>query len=76
MCQLLIEEGADIDAIDRAGQTPLMSAVICYNKEVDTQLISRLHALNLYNLLITTIIIMFASANLLTRYFCMIRLII
>jgi 26S proteasome non-ATPase regulatory subunit 10 len=30
----LIEEGADADAVDRAGQTPLMNAVICYNKEV------------------------------------------
>jgi 26S proteasome non-ATPase regulatory subunit 10 len=30
----LIEEGADVDAVDRAGQTPLMNAVICYNKEV------------------------------------------
>ncbi|GJS73006.1 26S proteasome non-ATPase regulatory subunit 10 [Tanacetum coccineum] len=31
--ELLIEEGANIDVVDRAGQTPLMSAVICYNKE-------------------------------------------
>lgn len=34
VCELLIEEGADIDAVDRAGQTPLMTAVICENKEV------------------------------------------
>jgi len=34
LCELLIEEGADVDAVDRAGQTPLMSAVICYNKGV------------------------------------------
>lgn len=36
LCELLIEEGADIDAEDRAGQTPIMTAVICYNKEVET----------------------------------------
>ena len=35
MCELLIEEGAEVDAVDRAGQTPLMSAVICDNKEVN-----------------------------------------
>lgn len=34
LCELLIEEGAEIDATDRAGQTPLMNAVICENKEV------------------------------------------
>lgn len=34
LCELLIEEGAEVDAVDRAGQTPLMNAVICYNKEV------------------------------------------
>lgn len=34
LCELLIEEGADVDAVDKAGQTPLMSAVICHNKEV------------------------------------------
>ncbi|KAF5938903.1 hypothetical protein HYC85_023162 [Camellia sinensis] len=27
-------EGAEVDAIDKAGQTPLMSAVICENKEL------------------------------------------
>ncbi|KAM7464468.1 hypothetical protein LguiA_032589 [Lonicera macranthoides] len=39
MCELLIEEGAEVDAVDRAGQTPLMSAVICDNKEVALLLI-------------------------------------
>lgn len=34
LCEFLIEEGAEVDATDRAGQTPLMNAVICYNKEV------------------------------------------
>lgn len=34
MCELLIEEGAEVDATDKAGQTPLMNAVICENKEV------------------------------------------
>lgn len=34
LCEFLIEEGAEVDAVDRAGQTPLMNAVICYNKEV------------------------------------------
>lgn len=34
LCELLIEEGAEVDAVDRAGQTPLMSAVIDHNKEV------------------------------------------
>ena len=34
LCELLIEEGADVDAVDKAGQTPLMNAVICENKEV------------------------------------------
>ena len=34
LCELLIEEGAEVDTIDRTGQTPLMNAVICYNKEV------------------------------------------
>ncbi|EXB65070.1 26S proteasome non-ATPase regulatory subunit 10 [Morus notabilis] len=39
LCELLIEEGADVDAVDKAGQTPLMNAVICYNKEVSLLLI-------------------------------------
>lgn len=34
LCELLIEEGAEIDAVDKGGQTPLMDAVICCNKEV------------------------------------------
>lgn len=34
-CELLIEEGAEIDAIDGTGQTPLMNAVICQNKQVN-----------------------------------------
>jgi len=34
LCELLIEEGAEVDIIDRTGQTPLMNAVICHNKEV------------------------------------------
>lgn len=34
LCELLIEEGAKVDAADRTGQTPLMHAVICENKEV------------------------------------------
>lgn len=34
LCEFLIEEGAEVDAEDRAGQTPLMNAVICQNKEV------------------------------------------
>lgn len=34
LCELLIEEGAEIDVVDKSGQTPLMSAVICQNKEV------------------------------------------
>lgn len=35
LCELLIEEGAEIDAIDGTGQTPLMNAVICQNKQVN-----------------------------------------
>lgn len=35
LCELLIEEGADVDAVDKSGQTPLMNAVICQNKEVN-----------------------------------------
>ena len=34
MCELLIEEGAEVDAVDKADQTPLMNAVVCENKEV------------------------------------------
>lgn len=34
LCEFLIEEGAEVDAVDKAGQTSLMNAVICHNKEV------------------------------------------
>lgn len=34
LCEFLIEEGAEVDAVDKAGQTPLMNAVIFHNKEV------------------------------------------
>jgi ankyrin repeat protein len=34
LCEFLIEEGAEVDAVDKAGQTCLMNAVICHNKEV------------------------------------------
>jgi hypothetical protein len=34
LCEFLIEEGAEDDAVDRTGQTPLMHAVICENKGV------------------------------------------
>ena len=34
LCEFLIEEGAEVDAVDRAGQTALMTAVICDNREV------------------------------------------
>lgn len=34
LCEFLIEEGAEVDSTDRSGQTPLMTAVICENKEV------------------------------------------
>jgi ankyrin repeat protein len=30
----IIEEGAEVDAVDRTGQTPLIHAVICENKGV------------------------------------------
>lgn len=33
-CELLIEEGAEVDEVDRAGETPVMTAVICDNREV------------------------------------------
>ncbi|KAL9265159.1 Ankyrin repeat domain-containing protein [Drosera capensis] len=39
LCELLIEEGAEADAVDKAGQTPLMNAVICQHKEVAMLLI-------------------------------------
>jgi hypothetical protein len=34
LCEFLIEEGAEVDAVDRTGQTPLMHAVICENQGV------------------------------------------
>lgn len=34
LCELLIEEGADVDVVDKAGQTPLVHAVICQNQQV------------------------------------------
>jgi len=34
LCEFLIEEGAEVDAVDRIGQTPLMHAVICENQGV------------------------------------------
>ena len=34
LCEFLIEEGAEIDESDRAGQTPLMTAVVCDDKDV------------------------------------------
>jgi hypothetical protein len=34
LCEFLIEEGAEVDAVDRTGQTPLMHAVICENRGV------------------------------------------
>lgn len=37
LCELLIEEGAEIDEVDKAGETPLMTAVVCGNKEVILQ---------------------------------------
>lgn len=36
LCEFLIEEGAEVDEVDRAGQTPLMTAVVCDNKDVHT----------------------------------------
>lgn len=38
LCELLIEEGAEVDAVDRTGQTPLMHAVICQNNQVKAQI--------------------------------------
>jgi ankyrin repeat protein len=34
VCELLIEEGATVDAVDKTGQTPLMLATICNDKQV------------------------------------------
>ncbi|BAF13246.1 Os03g0758400, partial [Oryza sativa Japonica Group] len=34
LCEFLIEEGADVDAVDKTGQTPLMHAVISEDKAV------------------------------------------
>ncbi|KAL0296863.1 UNVERIFIED_CONTAM: hypothetical protein Sradi_6738400 [Sesamum radiatum] len=39
LCEFLIEEGAEVDDVDRAGQTALMTAVVCDNKEVALLLI-------------------------------------
>lgn len=39
LCELLIEEGAEVDAVDKGGQTPLMNAVVCYNKEVGLSMV-------------------------------------
>lgn len=35
LCEFLIEEGAEVDESDKAGQTPLMTAVVCDNKDVN-----------------------------------------
>ncbi|KAL2893693.1 Histone-lysine N-methyltransferase EHMT2 [Bienertia sinuspersici] len=32
LCELLIEEGAEIDALDKADETPLMNAIICEHR--------------------------------------------
>lgn len=40
MCELLIEEGAIVDITDKAGQTPLMNAVICQNQQVNCLLLN------------------------------------
>ena len=34
VCELLIEEGANVDAVDNTGQTSLMYATICNDKQV------------------------------------------
>lgn len=34
VCEFLIEEGAEIDATDKMGQTALMHSVICDDKQV------------------------------------------
>lgn len=36
ICEFLLEEGADIEATDRMGQTPLMHATIGENRQVST----------------------------------------
>lgn len=35
VCEFLIEEGAEIDATDKMGQTPLMHSVICDDRQVN-----------------------------------------
>lgn len=39
ICEFLIEEGAEIDATDKMGQTALMHSVICDEKQVIFDLI-------------------------------------
>lgn len=36
LCEFLIEEGAEVESVDKAGETPLMTAVICENQKVST----------------------------------------
>lgn len=50
LCELLIEEGAEVDEVDKAGETPLMTAVVCGNKEVIMQNLFPLQELNVLNL--------------------------
>lgn len=50
LCELLIEEGAEVDEVDKAGETPLMTAVVCGNKEVIMQKLFPLHGLNVSNI--------------------------
>lgn len=38
VCEFLIEEGAEIDAVDKMGQTPLMHSVICDDRQVIFQI--------------------------------------
>lgn len=52
LCEFLIEEGAEVDAVDKAGQTPLMNAVICENKEVILVIIFYFNSLFLVSLLL------------------------
>lgn len=49
LCELLIEEGAEVDEVDKAGETPLMTAVVCGNKEVIIQKLFPLQGLNALN---------------------------